>query len=120
MQEIFGDTVWMRGDIPRGGARRIHSLPAIGTASCRTHAKTPGLTGGEDGSFGYNGSDRANALGLRALLTGAHREFHGLAFFEHAEARHVDVGVVNEDVLSVVGDGDETEALAGKGVTPMN
>ena len=59
----------------------------------------------------------ANGLGLRTLLPGADRELDGLALFEHAESAHVDVRVVDEDVLPIR-HGDEAEALLG--VEPLD
>ena len=55
-------------------------------------------------------SDRANCEGFIALAAGADVEFDMLTLFEGLEARTLDVGEMDEDVIAVFS-GDEPESL---------
>ncbi len=97
-------------------------LPRPGRARARLPRRGGGLTlllrlrgAGEPelsrGSRACRGSDRADALGLGALLALPDLELDLLALVEGAVALHVDLAVVHEDVSAAVARRDEAEAL---------
>src|SRR5699024_1202138 len=76
-----------------------------------TRREAPTAHGGGLAEIDRNFSDRADVLGLRALLSLADLELDALVLLERLEARALDGGVVDEEVGGTVLRGDEPVAL---------
>ena len=83
--------------------------PPTGTAPGR---ETTGRGSPPTGRSGYAVSDGADVLGFLALASLADLELDGLALLEGPLSIHLDLAVVDEDVLVAI-PGDEAEALVG-------
>jgi len=64
------------------------------------------------------GSDLANLARLQTFLALLGLELHTLAFREVAETLHLDLGLVNEEIIPAAVWRNETEAFFG--VEPLN